>query len=210
MKSFCLLAWSVSFIVLLGCATPVEIKQALAAKDQAYAENIKLMEQYRDLLVSIHMRHQQWSSYVFSRLTIDLALQWATGNPTVKGVTDQELAKDDAGLLGPEIVQRINEVRLKGLPERKGPGPEDKVLFQAGHGKMEDLIAALPNLISLVEKKVMEGRVAQIDLAAYADYRANVGALRRINAMVKQYLDIDVTVKGEDLKQLADALKTLR
>jgi len=28
--------------------------------------------------------------------------------------------------------------------------------------------------------------------------------------MVKRYLDIDVTVKRDDVKQLADAIKTLR
>jgi hypothetical protein len=37
-----------------------------------------------------------------------------------------------------------------------------------------------------------------------------VAALRRINAMIKSYLDIDVTVKRTDVKELADAIRTLR
>ena len=35
-------------LVCIGCATPPEVKQALVAKDQAYAENERLMQQYRE------------------------------------------------------------------------------------------------------------------------------------------------------------------
>jgi hypothetical protein len=47
-------------------------------------------------------------------------------------------------------------------------------------------------------------------MTAFDDYRTNVAALRRINAMIKQYLDIDVTIKQDDVKQLVDAMRTLR
>ena len=40
--------------VLAACTTPPEIKQALVAKDQAYAQNEQLMEQQRAFLVSKH------------------------------------------------------------------------------------------------------------------------------------------------------------
>ena len=41
-------------LVCLGCSTPPEVKQALIAKDQGYAENQRLMEQYRELVSECH------------------------------------------------------------------------------------------------------------------------------------------------------------
>src|SRR4051812_13859941 len=53
---------------LAACTTPPEIKQALVAKDQAYAENEQLMQQYRELVSNITTRHQQWYRFVQTRL----------------------------------------------------------------------------------------------------------------------------------------------
>ena len=41
---------ALALLVFVGCATPPEIKQALVAKDQAYVENERLMQQYRELV----------------------------------------------------------------------------------------------------------------------------------------------------------------
>ena len=112
-----------ALLVSVGCATPPEVKQALIAKDQAYVENERLMQQYRELVSNVTARHQLWYRYVQTRLKLNLALQWATTNPKLTGVADAELAKDDAELLGPEVIALINDMRLKQLPERKGqPG----------------------------------------------------------------------------------------
>ena len=51
-------------LVCIGCTTPPEVKQALIAKDQAYVENERLMEQYRELVSHVTQRHQQWYRYV--------------------------------------------------------------------------------------------------------------------------------------------------
>ena len=49
-----------------------------------------------------------------------------------------------------------------------------------------------------------------MDLSAFDHYTTNVAGLRRINSMIKQYLDIDVTVRREDVKELADAIKAVQ
>lgn len=196
-------------LVCIGCATPPEVKQALIDKDQAYAENERLMQQYRELVSNVTKRHQQWYRYVQARLKLNLALQWATTNPTVTDVADADLTKDDADLLGPEVVSLINEIRLKNLPERTGSAGE--IVFQAGMGDMNNLLHKFPELIGRVEQRVeKDSQVATVDLTAFDQYRTNVEALRRINAMIKQYLDIDVSLSRDDVQSIAEAARALR
>lgn len=197
-------------LVCIGCTTPPEVKQALIAKDQAYAENQRLMEQYRELVSNVTERQHQWYRHVQTRLKLNLALQWATTNPKLTDVADVELAKDDAELLGSEVIALINDIRLKNLPERKGPNGQ--VVFQAGTGDMNNLLQKLPELIGRVEQRVTKDSQASsaVDLTAFDQYRTNVGALRRINAIIKQYLDVDVTLSRDEVQSLADAVRTLR
>ena len=195
---------------LAACSTPPEVKQALAGKDHAYAENEQLMQQYRELVSHITTRHLQWYRYVQTRLKLDLALQWATTNPRVADVPDAAMAEDDAATLGPDVLTLINAIRLKSLPERKGPTGQP--LFAAGAGDMSNLVQQLPDLIARVEQHVAGGaQVPQtVDLTAFDRYRNNVEALRRLNGLIKQYLDIDVTLSRSDTQSLADALRAVR
>ena len=197
-------------LICIGCTTPPEIKQALIDKDQAYAENERLMQQYRELVGNITERHQQWYRYVQTRLTLNLALQWATTNPKLTEVGDAELAKDDADLLGPETITLINEIRLKNLPERKGP--TGQVVFQAGMGDMNNLLQKLPELVGRVEQRIAKDSQASstVDLTVFDQYRTNVEAVRRINAIIKQYLDIDVTLPRNEMQSIPEAVRTLR
>lgn len=197
-------------LVSIGCATPPEVKQALVAKDQAYAENERLMQQYRELVGNVTARHQLWYRYVQTRLKLNLALQWATTNPKLTGVPDAELTKDDADLLGPEIIAVVNDMRLKQLPERKGP--TGQTVFLAGTGDMTTLVQKLPELIARIEQRVAKDSQlsSTLDLTVFDQYRTNVEALRRINGVIKQYLDIDVTLPQSDVQSLADALQTIR
>ena len=201
---------ALGLLVCIGCATPPEVKQALVAKDQAYAENERLMQQYRELVKNVTTRHQQWYRYVQTRLKLNLALQWATTNPKLADVPDADLTKDDADLLGSEVIAIINDIRLKQLPERKGP--TGQAVFLAGTGEMNNLLQKLPELIARVERRVeMESQLSStLDLTAFDQYRTNVEALRRINAVIKQYLDIDVTMSQGDIQSLADAVRTMR
>ena len=195
---------------LAACTTPPEIKQALAAKDQAYAQNEQLMQQYRELVGNITTRHLQWYRFVQTRLKMDLALQWATTNPNRSDVPDADLAQDDADLLGAKVIAVINEMRLKSLPERKGPNGQP--IFQAGVGDMSNLIQRLPELITQIEQRVATDSQASsaVDLTVFDRYRTNVAALRRINGMIKQYLDIDVTLNASETQGLADAVRQVR
>jgi hypothetical protein len=197
-------------LACLGCATPPEVKQAVIAKDQAYTENQRLMEQYRELVTNVTERHHQWYRHVQTRLKLNLALQWATTNPKLTDVADAELAKDDAELLGAEVIALINDIRLKNLPERKGP--DGQVVFQAGTGDMSNLLQKLPELTGRIAQRIEKDAQASanVDLTAFDQYRNNVGALRRINAIIKQYLDIDVTVSRDEVQSLAEAVRTLR
>lgn len=197
-------------LVCLGCATPPEVKQALVAKDQAYAENQRLMEQYRELVSHVTERHQQWYRHVQTRLKLNLALQWATTNPKLADVADAELANDDAELLGPEVIAFINEIRLKNLSDRKGPNGQ--IVFQSGTGDMSNLLQRLPELLSRIEQRVRKDSQASstLDLTAFDQYRTKVGALRRINAIIKQYLDVDVTLPRDEVQSIAEAVRTLR
>jgi len=201
---------ALGLLVSIGCATPPEVKQALVAKDQAYAENERLMQQYRELVGNVTARHQLWYRYVQTRLKLNLALQWATTNPKLTGVPEAELTKDDADLLGPEIIAVVNDMRLKQLPERKGP--TGQAVFLAGTGDMTTLVQKLPELIARIEQRVAKDSQlsSTLDLTVFDQYRTNVEALRRINGVIKQYLDIDVTLPQSDVQSLADALQTIR
>lgn len=201
---------ALALLVFVGCATPPEVKQALVAKDQAYVENERLMQQYRELVSNVTARHQLWYRYVQTRLKLNLALQWATTNPKLTGVADAELTKDDADLLGPEVIAVVNDMRLKQLPERKDH--TGQAVFLAGTGDMTNLAQKLPELIARIEQRVAKDSQlsSTLDLTAFDQYRTNVEALRRINGVIKQYLDIDVTLPQEDVQSLADALRTLR
>ncbi len=198
------------FASLAACTTPPEVKQALAAKDQAYLENEQLMQQYRELVGNINSRHAQWFRYIQTRLKLDLALQWATTNPRLTDISDTTLADDDAAVLGADVLAVINAMRLKSLPERKGSNGQP--LFQAGSGDMSHLIQQIPELISRVEQRVASDSNAPhaVDLTAFDQYRTNVEALRRINGIIKQYLDVDVTLGRSETQSLADALRTVR
>lgn len=197
-------------LVCIGCTTPPEVKQALIDKDQAYVENERLMQQYRELVGHVTERHQQWYRYIQTRLKLNLALQWATTNPKLTGVDDVELAKDDAELLGAEVSALINEMRLKNLPERKGP--TGQIVFQAGTGDMNNLLQKLPELIGRVEQRIEKDSQASstVDLTAFDHYRTNVQAVRRINAIIKQYLDIDVTLPRSEVQSITEAAQAPR
>jgi len=110
----------------------------------------------------------------------------------------------------PTVIALINGIRLKNLPERKGPNGQ--LIFSAGAGDMNNLLQKLPDLVGRVERRVAKDSQvpSNVDLTAFDHYRANVEALRRINAVIKQYLDIDVTLSRDEVQSLADELRTLR
>ncbi|MCE3224584.1 MAG: exported protein of unknown function [Nitrospira sp.] len=205
---------------LVACTTPPEIKQALVAKDQAYAENVRLMEQYRELVINIDERIAYWHHYLRAHELLDAAIEWATTNPEPsEGAPARKYVDVMKDSLGDKLITLVNDVRFPHLPGRKGS--DGTVVFfetapAAGGEKtknMEKLIGKLPELVAAIEERVEADYrviVKQRDLSAFDDYETNVAALRRINAMIKNYLDIDVTVKRTDVKEFADAIRALR
>ncbi|MEX5217992.1 MAG: hypothetical protein AB7G68_14275 [Nitrospiraceae bacterium] len=219
-------------VTATGCATPPEIKQALIAKDQAYANNARLMEIHRGLLVNIDTRYWYWYRYAKKLALLNAALKWTTTNPLPPSEANDEaflsiylrelIAKETAGneptskeifdsAKSDPLIRLINKLRLNGLPERKSG--DGTVAFAAGHGDMKRLLQAIPELIDVIQKKI-DAEFKEANKATnyqpFDEYQTNLAGLRRINAIVEQYLDIDVTVKSEDLKQLVDTAKQLR
>jgi hypothetical protein len=194
---------------LAGCATPAPVKQALVDLDQGYAENLKLMRQHRQLVENINERHRYWHRYTQQRLLLDLALKSMTQDYW-RG--DAEKADVTAERLGDGLRKVVNELRLGGLPEQKGA--DGTTRFEAGRpgntaGKM---VERLPEIVNRVTDKVDADYRAAVggDLTHYEVYFANVSALRQVNATVKRYLDIDVTITPKDLSEIAGSIRKLQ
>ena len=78
---------------------------------------------------------------------------------------------------------------------------------------MNKLVQAVPELIEAINRHVeseFREESTATDYSAFDDYRTNLAALRRINGMIKGYLDIDLTVKRDDIRELADSVNALR
>jgi hypothetical protein len=77
---------------------------------------------------------------------------------------------------------------------------------------MSNLLQKLPELIARIEQRVAKDSQpsSTLGLTVFDQYRTNVEALRRINAVIKQYLDVDITLSQGDIQSLADAVRTMR
>jgi hypothetical protein len=185
------------------------VKAALDAKARAYDQNADLVRQYGDLVAQSEQRTRLWYIYTRSRLNLTLALRWVTTDPAERqgaGTTVDQVAKT---ILGDEIVKEVNQIRLKDLKEHG--------IFLAGAEKndMTKVIQDMPRLSRLCLEKAksdfeMTMQSAPDPTESYMKYLGDLGVLRQLNAAEKSYLDIDVTVKGEDVKEIADAIRKLQ
>ena len=195
-------------MTLAGCKTPPEVKQALSALDDGYAANAKLMTQYKQLGDSFRERQMKWSLYVRNRSKLDLALLWATTDPQSVGAPQAAYVEESRDQMGDELVLLINRFRLNGLKSQNGKS--NQVVFQAGTNTMEGLIEAIPAFAHAVARQSAADQGAlKTTSAAFDDYAARVAALRRINQAISTYLNIDVTVKAEDVHDIATSVRAL-
>jgi hypothetical protein len=213
---FCLFA-------LAGCATPAPIKEAVVDIDKGYAQNLTIMQQYRQLVVKFQERHRYWYLYVRQRLLLDLALRsttqdyWRSKIEMVDGeevgLTKEEYVDTTAKILGDDLRKVVNELRLRGLAAQKGSYKQG-IMFEAGkpNNTTGKIVARLPEIVNLVTEKadknykgIVTGKTSHFDT-----YLTNVSALRQINATIKRYLDIDVTVAPEDLSEIANSIRQLQ
>ena len=207
-------------ILCVGCTTPPEVKQALIAKDQTYAENARLMDMHRQLLEMIDQRYAYWYQYTKQLALLNLALKWATTDPgptdeagrsALVSATIKEFGTDPD--MRRALIKAINNMRLKDLPERKDK--QGEMVFEKGQGDMSRLVREIPTLIQAIHTQVeaeqkTEERHMPTDYSGFDDYQTNLAGLRRINGMVKRYLDIDVTIDKADIRQLSESVKALR
>ena len=237
MKVFRYIVVGVLYCLAQGCATPVKVKQSLVSIDEAYAGNAQLMNQYRELVESVNARHEYWNRHVRQLAQLNLALEWATTDPRRPGINDEKYVEKSCVILGTELVDWVNKNRLKELPARRGETAE---IFTPGENDIESLVQALPSLTRPIEEKVRadyerlvrgEPKIPKdcteekkqkertrenheqktpVNPSAFEEYQKNLAALRRINAMIKRYLDIDVTIKPQDVKEIAEAIRTLQ
>lgn len=196
-------------LALAGCATPPPVKQALVDLDRGYGENLRLMQQYRQLVLNVHERHHYWYRYVRQRLLLDLALKSMTQDHW-RG--DAMKADDTAKLLGDGLLKVVNELRLPGLAEQKGT--EGNLKFAAGKpdNTAGKIVERMPEIVNRVKEKVDKDyeKIATGDMGQFDDYLTNVSALRQINASIKRYLDIDVTIAPKDVSEIANSIRKLR
>ena len=203
-----------ALVLLGGCATPAPVKEALSSLDEAYADNAGLMRQYKEVVVQTNERYHLWNRYVQSRGLMNLAVKWSTTTPAA---VTKEAVDAEAKQLGEALVKLVNDVRMTGLPA--ADGTQGEVFKQGGKDEkgqvktIAGVIEALPRMASIVNLRLdtlASERVKSNDLTPFDDYQTNLAALRQINTTVKTYLDIDVTIKPDDLKALVQSIRDLR
>jgi hypothetical protein len=106
----------------------------------------------------------------------------------------------------------VNELRLPGLPEQKGA--DGTMKFEAGKPghTAGNMVERMPEIVNRVTDKVDADyrTVVAGDPSQYDVYLANVSALRQMNATIKRYLDIDVTITPKDLSEIANSIRKLQ
>jgi len=205
--------WTAMALALLlsGCATPPPVKQSVAAMDQAYADNARMMGQYRSLVNEVNERYEYWYKHVTQRGLLNLALAWIATDPAANRNEDLTSALVDATAeqLGPALVQQVNALRFPGLPERAGTASS---FAAGGDGDVTKTAQALPRLVRLVNQRVdaQYAALSANDLSGFDAYARNVAALRQINASIRDYLDVDLPVEPRDVGEIAQAIRALR
>jgi hypothetical protein len=197
--------------MLTGCATPPTVKEALVSVDQAYVDNAKLIDQYQVLVSQINERYEKWFRVVKNRALLGLALNWATTDPVANesDATKAKTVDEVVDQLGPALVKIVNEFRLAGLPPQVGIKHSG---FRSGAASTSQIIVGLPKLVHAIEDRNAEVYEAVVDnnMDGFAAYKKNLAVLARANSTAKRYLDIDVTIKPEDVNEIVKGLKQLQ
>ena len=194
------------FLLAAGCVTPAPIKEATVALDDGYKNNLKMMRQYDTLVRQINERHELLWKSTKRRSLLKLAVEAATiDTSSDDDELDRLVADEILEQLGPELVSRINDVRLRGLPERKGSG--GIVILRAADNThdLNGVLSAIPQIVAEIERRLESdySSLVENDRTGFSDYKTNVWALRRINATIQRYLEIDITMAPDDVDLLA-------
>ncbi len=198
-------------LLLSACATPPPVKQSVAAMDRAYADNARMMRQYRSLVAAVNERYELWYKHVTRRGLLNLSLAWISTDPAAERSDAAAAALVDAtaGQLGPRLMREVNALRFARLPARAGASAS----FEPGaDGDVTKTASALPRLVRLINERVDEqyAALAPNDTSGFDAYAKNVAALRQINASIRDYLDVDVQVEPRDVGEIAQAIRSLQ
>ncbi len=194
---------------LAACVTPPVVKQAVVDLDGGYAENLKMMQQYRQLVAKVNERQRYWYLYVRQRLLLDLALRSITQD---HWAGDGQRVDVTATFLGDDLRGVVNDLRLEGLAAQRGSA--GSVQFAAGKPSNSPtrIVERLPEIVNRVTAKAQQDyrQVVTGDTSHFTAYLTNVAALQQVNAAVKRYLDIDVTIAPKDVAEIATAIRQLQ
>lgn len=205
----CIILIAIGLLAYTGCATPPPVKQALVDIDNGYLENLKLMQQYRQLVENINEMHYSWYRYTNQRLLLDLTLKSITQDPWGNDATKIDIT---AELLGDDLLGVVNELRFPGLTAQK----DSKGIVRFEAGKPENnavkMVKRLPEIVNRVVEKGDKDykKVITGDMSHFDAYLTNVSALRQINGTIKRYLNIDVTITPKDVSEIANSIRQLR
>ncbi len=203
------LVFPAALVVAAGCTTPPAVKQAMVSLDQGYDDDLKSMKQYAQIVRNLEERYKYWNLYTQRRAMLSMAAQVIATD--VNQVKDAPKTVDAyAQAFGDAVAKVVDELRLSGLPEAKGASGE--VRFAAGTGDMDKVVARLPELVDRIIEKTQKDYEAttKTPTAPFESYETNVAALRELNAAIRRYLDVDVTVKPADIAELKDSIQKLR
>jgi hypothetical protein len=205
-------------LVMLGCATPIEIKNGsraqvdlVGAMDGAVADLQKSVSQFHQ---AREARIREEGRILVARQAIDAAV---TGARAEDPLTADQLFTDykaqiqtwvDYAFQGPRIEEEIARLTKRIAEER------DPIAKQAMTMNLEDLevrrasLAAKPPAVARLEKIVQDDLANEGKAAAAVDHaltvlRAQVALMKAMAARVDAWLAIDVTVTEEQ----ADGLR---
>jgi hypothetical protein len=212
-------------LILNGCATPKPIGQAITDIDKGYTQNSKLMNQYKQLAENINKRYEYWGLYIGQRHLLNISLR-----TMLSDVKDDEV-ETTIKLLGAdleneiytsELIKLVNELRVGNLKKEIIKVPvedtgsadtKDIVVFEAGNqdNDTNKIIARMPDIVAACTRQAPKTfNIKKWDISAFDNYHKDVAYLQNINKHIKNYLDIDVTVKAEDIDEISEAIRQLQ
>ena len=210
-------------LVLTGCATPKPIKEAVGEIDKGYDQNLKLMNQYKQIAVNINKRYEFWAFYIGQRQLLDLSLR-----AILEDIEDDEVeiilkllgADPNNEVYDSELIKLVNELRVEGLRAEMLLVPStgaNKEVFKAGqpNNNTGEVVRRMPEIVGACSRqapKTFDINAAReaLGMNVFDTYHKNVAYLKEINRHIKNYLDIDITVKPEDVAEISKSIRQLQ
>lgn len=185
-------------ILLIGCATPPTVKQAIKKQSQAYEELQATIFEFKQLYVELNQQLFRLNQESQSRIEALSMVRGLSGeDPKLEGVETW------AGLKSNDIKHLAT--KLDEIPASRGE------ILKVYTDSINNLKEALVHGTTESKKKVQE-----IQKTLKAVEKSNDNAIREIRALmvihdtVGEYLEIDLTPEAKALKEAITAIKALK